>query len=463
MRRISILLVCLAFLNACGLPSSEVSPPVGATPEPTLSATQATPASTVWAVDSPRRIDRAMGYARGPRIAVDERGHAHIVYQNSVEWMDERNDGGVIVIGTTPANDRYEVRLSTGDKGFASNGIGVFGSRIIVTAGIADRASYRTVVWQSLDGGTTWSDRIPVQVDGTKSYQMDVAFFPDGRAVLVASVRVSETSVQTQLLVERDPESLVWDIDRSIPAAPAGAGAGSDHTVLMRPISNMSSDLPAIIVIARRSGGFWVVGSVDGHRWDRIAVDSATIHYPHIAVYHNTVIVTHTVYGQAGLWVAWSSNGLRDWNVRQPISNGAGFTATTYRVATAYPIIDPSTQTLFLLIERMGPQTERRFVLVGVTLTNLDTMDWQPRWNMNTSWMPIALPLEQSHQTQLGVMANASMVAIVWVGRWTPQDFPQTKMVDADYRPTEDLMYTTIRPSSLTNAWKKFVRESGQR
>lgn len=436
------MLLLLLLLAACT--------PQAASPAPTPAASPALPTGTPnpaaarWAVDGGRAIGRDGGVIRAPLAALDRHGHAHVVYQSGLEWLGDLNEGAVIVTGVTPAGARYERRLATGDAGRATSGIGAWGERIVVTAGVRPSGGGASTihVWVSLDGGAKWS-AVPTPF-GANSYQADVGFLPDGRIVLAATV--ASGGLRTVLLIET---ATGWDVVQPV------AGWGT-HALLTRdPQDPTQARLPALVLLVSQPGGFAIARSDDGLTWQTTTVASAEAYHPHIIAAGGTLLVTHEVYGARGAWLARSDDGGVTWQVAQ------AFGSADWHAVTSAPLWDRASGRVFLVLARMHMRSrDQRLVVVSAPLDDyVNTVAWTPDWLGADAWLPIALPPTQTQQTTPATVQRGDTAVLVWIGRSEPADYLAQKLVAADEQVTTSVMLTTLRLAALGQAWRSTEEE----
>jgi|GEM_PF-5707080 len=447
---IGLLIVLLVGCGSAGIPSP--TPSINPVPAATAAPEHASnPVAERWLTDGTRRLSAEAGYIRGVASALDERMHPHFVYQTSIEWMEEKDEGGVIVTGTTPGGDRYERRLWTAKKGFATNGIGVRGDRIIVTAGTTPPGAgsgLALLVWQSMDGGKTWSD--PAQSPfSSDAYQADVAWTPDDRAVLVAGINHGEGAIQTQIAVEQPGGG--WQIMSPFPTV----GGGNQHTVWMRDATDpQQATLPALVIITSKDGGFMVGRSLDGSHWDTANVASVTAYTPRLIAAGTTLFLTHHRYGQAGLWIGQSDDGGASWTIANAFTSILDSPTSGISVENAQLVWDTHTQRMFLIMVRLDRTARvRRIVVLSATRDQVLAGDqaWTPDI-VQQPWMPITLASIHTDQMRPSIVQRGAVALVVWEGWYFPRD--RHNATDADFRASSEPSYAVIRVANLAEAWK---------
>lgn len=445
-RIVGMLIVLLVGCGAAGNPS--LTTPINPVP---IAPTHASNSSAErWLTDGTRRLSAEAGSIRGVVGALDERMHPHFVYQTSIEWMEEKDEGGVIVTGTTPAGDRYERRLWTAKKGYATNGIGVRDDRIIVTAGTTPperRSGLVLLIWQSRDGGKTWGD--PIQSPfGSNAYQADVSWTPDGRAVLVASINHGNELMQTQIAVEQSNGQ--WHILSLFPSV----RGGNYHTVWMRDTTDLEQgSLPALVVVASREGGFMVGRSTEGTHWDTITVTSVTAYTPRLIAADGTLFITHHTYGQAGLWIGRSDDGGMSWTVTSAFTGILDSPTNGISVENAQLLWDSYTQRLFMVVVRFDRTARvRRIVVLSAARDQVLAGDaaWMPDI-VEHPWMPITLSATHTDQIRPFIVQRGAIALAGWEGWYFPRD--RHNATDADFRSSSEPSYAVIRVANLTEAW----------
>lgn len=436
--------------------------PVPATPSPVIvipSPEQPLDPATAarWLTDGTYRLSGEPGHVRGVVAVLDERFHPHFVYQPSVEWMDERNEGGVIVTGMTPAGDRYERRLWTAGKGYDANGIGVRGERIVVTAGVPrSRATgLALLVWQSWDGGATWGEFEEIPFAG-QAYQADVAWTPDGRVVLVAGVSVGDQA-QTQIAVEAPGGG--WQLHTPFPAGNDGAA----HAVWMRDARDpQQAALPSLVVLASQADGFMVGHSEDGNAWDTTAVASVPAYTPRLMSAGAVLFATYHQYGQAGLWLARSTDGGRSWQVGSVFTGLLESSTHGLSVENAALLWDAQRARLFLVLARFDRATRHRRIVILSTIPEL-ALSGDSAWTPDLAaapWMPVTLPAAHTDQVRPYAVQRGAIAVIGWEGWYVPAD-PRTA-TEGDFRSASEPNYAVIRIPQLATAWQAAVDQGAR-
>lgn len=442
-----LLLLVLAGCTATTPARPLATPAVAVTPAGPSAVDVAS--ATRWLTDGPRLLDRPGGSMRGLRAVIDGYGHTHMLYQSSVEWMGPRNEGAVVVSGTTPGGDRYERRLWTAEKGFATNAIATWKGRVVVVAGtrpINAASGLAVVMWVSEDGGVSWS--APSQPLGAEVYQAEVAFTPSGQIVLVGGVY--DGTFQTVIAVE-DPRG--WQIAR-----PFGVGSGQHRALWMRdPTDPTQATLPALIALASTPNGFAVARSDDGIAWTTTAVASVAAWLPHLSAVGSSLVVVHEQYGRRGLTLARSDDGGATWTVQRML------VSAEYHAMGSPMLWDRTSDMVFLVLGRMNLTIpERRIVVIGALRTAMLDGDgaWTPDWTSTQAWMPLALPAGQTDQTRPMVAQRGGLAVVLWEGEWHPADWLRTKAVDSDFRPTSAVMLATLRLPALPTVWHQRQEET---
>lgn len=386
-----------------------------------------------WIVTAPA-ADVGAGYVRGVRAAIDVHGHVHRVHVQALEWLGAASEAGVIVAGTTPSGDHYELRLATMTEGHATTGIGAWGDHVIVTAGIIEHGTSVLRCWESRDGGVTWTEFVsPVQ----GAWQADVAFLPDGRAVLVAGTGADAT---TATVIATEQPDGTWQTTQPL----AADAAGTQHTVWSVAQTDTSDlTLPNLIVIISTRNGFTVLRSTDGLVWNTHTVTTAQAHTPRLIAADSTLVLTHTVYGRAGLWLATSRDGGMTWGTVQ----------LPGVVVQPAPIWDAAHQTLGIVAAQVAPETGWQTIIV-MTAPITDVLSpsaWTPDpARPDDAWQPIPLIGGQTEQARPFMVQRGDAGVIVWEGWDRPIDLRNA--TDADFRPRSVVMQATLRPAWLTDA-----------
>jgi hypothetical protein len=450
-RLIRLALLGVLLLVACA-PAPVATPPPPRPPATTpvpASRGQLTTNAQRWLTDGPRRLSRELGLPLGLVIALDQYDHAHMAYQTSVDGdgMGALAHGKVVVRGTTPAGDPYEQVLWTGQPGLANTGIGAWGERLVVTAGVPLDAGLQVLVWVSDDGGQTWG-AAPTPLSG--AFDADVAFTPEGDAVLAAGLWLGGDRFQTQIVLEQGRGR--W---RSVQSFPSTCGGGR-HAVWTRDATNPAqAGLPALLVLASRSDGFDVGRSADGLTWETTSVRTATADQPLLVATDATLLALHTVYGRHGIWLARSGDGGRTWDTAQQ------FVDAQVWVGPGALLWDAHAQRVFLLLDWFDiPSGERRIALTSAALGQVLGGDaaWTPDWRTH-AWTPVALPRIHTHQLRPTGVQRGDLAVILWEGAFIPPDAAQTR-TEADFRATYEPTYAILRVSQLVPVWANLVDDA---
>ena len=427
-----MLLVMLLLLGGCTTAAPAAPPLVPAAP---LGRSTPTPnaMADAWLRDEPRVITVEAGYIKGLRVALSDTGHAHAVYQASQEWLDDRSEAALIVAGITPTGDRYEQHLATMSAGLDLTSIAAQGERVLVSAGLKDGRTIRLRLWESMDGGRTWTEREQPIAGAT---QADGAFLADGRALLVATVP-SGTDAQTVLALETEDG---WQVMQPFPRT----ANGHAHAVWTRDAHALDT-LPAAVVLASRSGGAWTSRTDDGVTWTTSELRTATPWTPTLVAAGDTLLLVHHVYGRTGVWVARSRDGARTWE-------SAHLWAGTpdHNLENATFVWSAHDEVLGLVAARADLRSQRRsLVLMTVPLADVLTESaYTPDWRTADAWLPWALAPGYTDQFRPHVAQRGDQV-LVGYESW---DFPRPAPEGAIAAVRSQPLWTVLRPGFLADA-----------